>query len=267
MAYFAKEEPSQRRGKHMSTQSHHEEKPHGVRRIQECSQPTAEAGYMGKFTQSAENSADEMQRRHPEIKKQQESKVFHSLQEGPPIPPSKPRVRNVSTEALQYIQAPPDTRKDDAATKLESAPSMIDRMLGCNYPLPHPQHNEYQGRRNQPEYAKRRNESQIAVGGYHALPPDPFKPNEGARRTVQVDYSSYVSDRIQPKRFYAVDGRMVDGHQGAPLVKNFFSDEPLICSKWVAESGPQQSPRLGPAAVPEPPHRRAPFDHGHRSFM
>lgn len=270
MAYFAKDEPVQRKGKHIAVQNQHEDKPHGVKRIAEFNQPTAEPGYMGKFTQSGEHSADEMQRRHPEIRKQQESKVFHANAQEPQQPPqaSKPRVRNVSMEALQYIQAPPDTRKEEAVTKIESGPSMVDKMLGCNYPLPHPQHNEYQGRRNQPEYAKRRNESQIAVGGYHALPPDPFKPNEGARRTVQVDYTTYVSDRIQPKRFYAVDGRMVDGHQGAPLVKNFFSDEPLICSKWVADGVGQRSPRnVAPVAVPEPPHRRAPFDHGHRSFM
>lgn len=269
MAYFAKEEPAARRGKHISAQPQHDDKPQGVRRIQEYSQPTAEGGYMGRFTQSGERSADEMQRRHPEIKKQQESKVFAEAQEPSQPPASKPRVRNVSMEALQYLQPAPDTRKDDAASKLGTGPSMVDKMLNCNYPLPHPEHNELQGRRNQPEYAKRRQESQIAVGGFHALPAEEYKPPHGHRRNVQVDYTSFVPDRIQPKRFYAVDGRMVDA-QGGPLVKNFFSDEPLICSKWVADSA-QPSPRgvavVPSAPMPEPPHRRAPFDHGHRSFM
>lgn len=252
-------------------QQHAEEKAKGVRRVAEYVQPTAEAGYMGRFTQSSEHTSEDMQRRHPEIKKQLESKVFDTAQVASPPHVSRPRVRQIPDDVLHSLQPPPNTRKDEAAARIGNGPSMVERMLNCNYPMSHPAHNEFLGHRNQPDFAKKRNESQIAIGGYHSLPAEPFKANPGSRRSVQVDYSSFIPDRIQAKRFYAIDGRMVDGQQGVPIVKNFFSDEPLLCSKWVSDNGPSLSPRIveGPAAqsIPEPPHRRAPFDHGPRSFM
>jgi hypothetical protein len=261
MAFIGKEEPIARRGKHIHCVAPvQEERTRGVRKVTEYVQPTAEDGYMGRFTNSHEHTSEAMQRRHPEIKRQMESKVFD---DSPVVQQSKPRIRQLPESVLHTVQPPPDTRKSDAASKIGSGPSMVERMLNCEYPMAHPAHHEFQGHRNQPDFAKRRHESQIAIGGFQQLPPEPFKPNSGARRTVQVDYARFIPDSMPIKRFYTVDGRKIDGQQGVPILKNFFNDEPLLCNQWAAKNfvPPETTPR-GHPEIPEPPHRRAPFDHG-----
>mmetsp|Transcript_37521 Transcript_37521/g.43800 ORF Transcript_37521/g.43800 Transcript_37521/m.43800 type:complete len:334 (-) Transcript_37521:75-1076(-) len=213
------------------------------------------------------------------------------------------RPNNSDDDKLRAIWAPPDPKKDNTAERFAQQPTMVERMMAQKFPLPHPTEKNAGGRSARGD----RNHSQLTLGGFVAgggggqlssssIPDDhalidgsPQRQGRGGqRRRVDVDYAAYVPDRIQHKPFYAIDGKMVAASEGAEHMKNFFTGEPLLCGRFMAE--PQQSANPPPPSfphqssahaggaaaayplpqesvaygdVPEPPPRRS-FEYGHR---
>lgn len=242
-------------------------------------QQGADGAYIAdKFSPSSERTAEDMQRRHPDIQKHGISHIFEAPQ---PDPVPVHRLRPVNEEHLRQIHGPSDNRKDVALQQFCQGPTLVEKMMQQNYPSPRLQ-DKQTGRCH--VGAMQRNLSQIPIGGVAVLPPNKNDDPQRHRRQVDTDYTGYIPDKLLPRRFYTVDGKQVVAQDGVSACKNFFSGEPLLCGKYMidasagavvpASRSPQQQPDAPPvthsgrrhfaqqSSYPDPPHRR-PFEHGH----